>query len=288
MEENMMRGSVPAWKQCIILTQRYFKMLFRSKKKLIGMFGFPVIAVIIVVFVAGEDMFANYEGTKSALFLVTSAAIWGGMFNSIQEICKERARLKREYMLGQSLVSYMMSKVIVQICFCLVQSMVLCLSFWFTYLKYDHPLPDKGQIISSIYIEYFVTVFLLMFASDAMGLCISALLKNADIANAVAPYVLIGQLVFSGVLFSLKGAADMISYVMVSRWSMEGLGASSRLNDLPLRIQASVPSVPHEFEEIYESTSGHLWKIWLILLVFAILFVAVGTVVLRTVKKDAR
>ena len=84
MDEMENRKNVSASKQCKILTERYFKMLIRNPKKLIGMFGFPVIAVIIVVFVAGEDMFANYEGTNSALFLITSAAIWGGMFNSIQ------------------------------------------------------------------------------------------------------------------------------------------------------------------------------------------------------------
>ena len=288
MDEMENRKNVSASKQCKILTERYFKMLIRNPKKLIGMFGFPVIAVIIVVFVAGEDMFANYEGTNSALFLITSAAIWGGMFNSIQEICKERGRLKREYMLGQHLSSYMLSKVMVQVCFCLIQSAVLCFAFFFTHLKYDHALPDKGVIIPNIYVEYYITIFLLMCASDAMGLCISAMLKNADIANAVAPYVLIGQLVFSGMLFKLKGAANVISYAMVSRWSMEALGSSSRLNDLPLRIQATIPSVPHEFDKIYESTAGHIWKVWVILLVFAIGFEVVGTVFLQRVKHDGR
>lgn len=288
MDEIENRKNVSAAKQCGILTRRYFKMLIRNPKKLIGMFGFPVIAVVIVVFVAGEDMFANYEGTNSALFLITSAAIWGGMFNSIQEICKERGRLKREYMLGQHLSSYMISKVIVQVGFCLIQSAVLCLAFFFTYLKYDHALPEKGVVIPNIYIEYYVTIFLLMCASDAMGLCISAVLKNADIANAVAPYVLIGQLVFSGVLFKLKGAANIISYLMVSRWSMEALGSSSRLNDLPLRIQATVPSVPHEFDKIYDSVPKHIWQVWLILLLFAFVFEIAGTVFLQKVKNDGR
>ena len=52
MDEMENRKNVSASKQCKILTERYFKMLIRNPKKLIGMFGFPVIAVIIVVFVA--------------------------------------------------------------------------------------------------------------------------------------------------------------------------------------------------------------------------------------------
>lgn len=286
MDKIKNRKNVSMPKQCTVLMLRYFKTLIRNPKKLMGMFGFPVIAVVIVVFIAGEDMFANYEGTNSALFLITSVAIWGGMFNSIQEICNERGWLKLEYMSGLRLSSYMLSKVIVQAFFCLIQSAMLCLAFLFIYLKYNHALPENGIVVANIYIEYYITIFLLMFASDAMGLCISAILKNADIANAVAPYVLIGQLVFSGVLFKLKGAANIISYVMISRWSMEALGSSSRLNDLPLRIQVTIPSVPHEFDEIYESTAAHIWKVWLILLVFVVVFVIVGTVFLRTVKND--
>ena len=73
MDEMENRKNVSASKQCKILIERYFKMLIRNPKKLIGMFGFPVIAVIIVVFVAGQVMDAVvYRFDYSRVALIVS------------------------------------------------------------------------------------------------------------------------------------------------------------------------------------------------------------------------
>ena len=48
---------------------------------------------------------------------------------------------------------------------------------------------------------------------------------------AVAPFVLIIQFLFSGILFTLKGAGEVI-YRTISRWSVESLGSIAKLNKL--------------------------------------------------------
>lgn len=53
-----------------------------------------------------------------------------------------------------------------------------------------------------------------------------------------APFILIIQLLFSGILFKLEGFGEWISYVTVSRWTVEALGSTVNLNDLPLKLQA--------------------------------------------------
>ena len=75
-----------------------------------------------------------------------------------------------------------------------------------------------------------LTLLLTVMASAAMGLIISAFAKNGDRAMTFAPFVLIVQLLFSGILFKLEGAVDVISRVTVSRWAIEGLGSTADLN----------------------------------------------------------
>ena len=76
----------------------------------------------------------------------------------------------------------------------------------------------------------------------ALGFVISSLAKSGDKAMTLAPFVLIIQLLFSGILFELKGAGEKISYVTISKWSVESLGSIARLNDLTMKIQQQIPT----------------------------------------------
>jgi hypothetical protein len=104
----------------------------------------------------------------------------------------------------------------------------------------------------------------------------------------MAPYILIVQLIFSGVLFAMEGAAETVSYAMLSRWGMETLGSISDLNELPLRIQEAYPLVPHEADTMFEATSGHLLGGWCVLLAFGLGFLLIGNLFLHRVRKDSR
>lgn len=52
---------------------------------------------------------------------------------------------------------------------------------------------------------------------------------------------------------------------------MEALGSTARLNGLKLRIQSTIPNVPHEKESAYKATEAHLMNSWKILLAFIII-----------------
>lgn len=278
-------SSIAQWKE---FTVEYFQILMGDKKNLIISLLFPVMAAIIVIWIAGENMFVHYDGTKSGSFVIVSAAIWGGLFNSIQTIVKDRGNVKRNYVAGVRLRCYTLSRAFVQFILCVVQSAILSLSYIGISVIYDNALPEAGVIFGTPIIEFFVSILLLMYAADAMGLMISCLVRKEEAANVLAPYVLIVQLIFSGILFSMEGFADFISYIMISRWGMEALGSTARLNDLQLKIQMTVPSVPHDFESRFESTSEHLITVWLILLAFIVVFLFVGNLLLHRVSKDTR
>jgi len=287
METKEMKR-ISAIKEWAVLTRQCGLILLSDWKNLVVTLGFPVIAVIITVWIAGENMFVHYDGTKSASFVLVSAAIWGGLFNSIQIIVKERANIKRDYITGLRLRCYMASRAIVQFILCTVQSAVLCISFLGVQWKYDNALPESGIIFDNVMIEYYITLLLLMYAADTMGLLISSIVKKSETASVMAPYILIVQLIFSGILFEMKGSAEKVSYLMLSRWGMEALGSISNLNDMQLKIQLTIPTVPHEADDMFLYTKEHLCEVWGIFIIFILVFVIVANLSLHSVSKDSR
>lgn len=278
-------GAFREWKE---FTVEYIQLVFGDKKNLIVSLLFPIIAAIIVVWIAGENMFYHYDGTKSGNFVVVSASIWGGLFNSIQIIVKDRANIKRSFMSGARLRCYTASRAVVQLLLCVIQSLLLTLGYVGVTVVYGNKLPESGVIISQPLIEIFISILLVMYAADAMGIMISCIVKKEETANVLAPYILIVQLIFSGILFAMEGASEYVSYIMISRWGMEALGSISRLNDMELRLQKEGAIVPHEFESMFESTEPHLLLVWGILLAFIIGFILVGNALLHRVSKDSR
>lgn len=278
-------SAIAQWKE---FTVEYVQILMGDKKNLFISLLFPVVAAIIVIWIAGENMFVHYDGTKSGSFVIVSAAIWGGLFNSIQTIVKDRKNVKRNYVAGIRLRCYTASRAVIQFFLCAVQSAILTLSYIGVNLIYENELPESGIIFGNPIPEFFISILLLMYAADMMGLMISCLVKKEEAANVLAPYILIVQLIFSGILFAMEGFADYLSYIMISRWGMEALGSTARFNDLQLKIQMTVPSVPHEFEEQFEATAGHLSFVWIVLLIFILVFVITGNLLLHRVSKDTR
>lgn len=278
-------GAFAQWK---VFTREYIQILSGDKKNLLISLMFPVLAAIIVVWIAGENMFVHYDGTKSGSFVIVSAAIWGGLFNSIQTIVKDRKNVKRNYVAGARLRCYTASRALIQFFLCVVQSAILTLSYIGVHMIYDNELPKNGIIFGSPMPEFFISILLLMYAADTMGLMISCLVKKEEAANVLAPYILIVQLIFSGILFEMEGASEYVSYVMISRWGMEALGSIANLNDLQLKIQLEIPTVPHDFESQFEAASEHLLMVWGILLIFILVFVVGGNLLLHRVSKDTR
>lgn len=288
MKTDETRVKHSAFSEWLLLTRQAAAILFTDKKNLILSMVFPVVAAVITVWIAGENMFVTFEGTKSACFVIVSAAIWGGLFNSIQVVVRERSIIRRNLTSGMHLRSYTAAKAVVQLLLCLFQSVLLTCSFLGVHWKFGNDLPEHGILLSSALAEYFITIFVLTYAADAMGLFLSSLVKKPETANVMAPYILIVQLIFSGVLFSMEGAANALSYVMFSRWGMEALGSISDLNALPLAIQMTVPSVPHEADDMFLRTGAHLWTVWLILAGFAVALLVLGDLFLHRVAKDSR
>ena len=275
---------ISAMQELKLLIPEGFMVLFGEPRNLLISLLFPVAAAIVTIWIAGENMFVDFESTKSASLIMVCAAIWGGLFNSIQTVVKERDNVRRDYVSGALRIEcFMASRAIIQLILCAIQSAVLCLSFLGVRAVYGNELPADGVIGGSPMLEYYITIFLIMYATDALGLMISCIVRSEQLASQLSPYILIVQLLFSGALFEMQGAATVVSGLMASRWGMEALGSISDLNSYPSKYGIMLPP-----NDAYERTGGNLLGAWMMLLLFIVVPLVVGTVCLHQVKNDKR
>lgn len=219
---------VSSFNQLMVLVRRYITLIKNDMERLAMIFLQPLLIGLLMALVAEKGIYEKMFETRSILFALMSAGIWMGLFNTIQEVYKERVILKREYMGNLKLPVYMLSKYIVQAFIAVVQAVILIAIFVIV-----KGTPEcEGVLISNAVIEMMVTLFVTIYVSASFGLLISAISKSGDRAMTIAPFILIIQLLFSGILFSLNGVTEKVSYLTFSRWSMEALGSTNGLNDL--------------------------------------------------------
>ena len=266
--------------QLPVLCSRYLKLIINDRQRLLMLLVQAPILALLISLVANGQQFKQYEMTESLLFALSCSAFWVGMLNAIQEVCKERSILKREYMTGLSLNAYLMSKIIVLGILCLIQSVMIVGVF-----AVSVGLPEDGLLINP-FAELFLTTFFTALASAAMGLFVSSFFTNADRAMTVAPILLMPQILFSGLIFKLSGATEMVSWFAVCRWSMEGYGTTANLNQLELRLQQEGIMIAHEADSFFDFTASHMIKTWAILLAFTLGFLILAKSVLVKIGKE--
>ena len=258
--------------QTKIYTQTCFRV-FRNEK------GWKVfisagIIMLIICLVTGEDMFKADDDTRSGAFAIICACIWIGIFNSIQSICRERDIIKREYRAGLNLSAYMNAHFVFEMTLCAIESVIVTVII---YVANIMNVPGKGVMLPTA-LELLITFFLVIFSSDVLGLMISSIVKTTGVAMTVMPFILILQLVMSGILFELKGITEMISYITVSKWGMEAFCTTSNLNGMTFLSS----------DDAYTFSPGNLMTKWFVLIVFIIVYRLVAVAFLKLVDRDKR
>ena len=275
-----------------VLTQRYINLIWNDKMRLLFfLLQGPLIAYLFS-FVPVQNAFKDYLNAQSMLFCLSCAGIWVGLMNSIQEVCKERSILRREYMSDVRLSSYICSKLAVQTLLAIVQCGLMLAVFVTTIGK-----PDKGVLFDNSVIEMMITLTLITVSSSSLGLLVSSVVKNTDRAMVFAPILLIPQLLFSGILFKLQSVTEIISWLCVSRWGMQAFSNTADLdgvllNNLTLKYNGDEWLVTHNFDANKNSVYAHsiesLLTAWGVMLLTVIVLCVISAIVLRSVKNDKR
>lgn len=264
------------FKQFITLTFRKFKLLFNNKQQLLMLFGQAPLLAFLLNLVVTDDLFYSYEETKSIMFTLSNAGIWLGLLNSIQEICKEKVILHKEYMADMRLSAYILSKVIYLIIVGLIQSLLLVVTFSLLVGN----VPELGLTINWI-VEVIVIVFITTFTSSAMGLVVSAFSKDSSFAMTMPTLLIIPQMLFSGILFPLGGIVDKLSNLTICRWSVEALGTVNDLNSLVSDIQETIPGYVRGVESFFEYTLNHLTHDIFMMIIMSLIFIFSSYFILR-------
>lgn len=268
-------GKIEQIHQFRVLTARYSRLLMNDRKNLLLMFFQAPVLALALRAVTRSGLYRLFWDTQEMLFALTCVAIWMGLFNSLREICKERDIIKREYVNGISIGCCLGSKLAVLLVVCMIQSasLGLCYSAITSY-------PEKSILLPPI-TEMCISLFLTAYASTCMGLLISAIFRNQEKVMSSAPYILIPQLLFSGVLYELKGSLRKAARLIISYWGVNALSVSAHLTTLGVKKETILsgpykglsfsPAIPQK-EYLSYSISG-LMENWAALVLGCIIMI---------------
>jgi ABC-type multidrug transport system ATPase subunit/pSer/pThr/pTyr-binding forkhead associated (FHA) protein len=173
-----------------------------------------------------QDIIAPSSGinAQEILFIMAFAAVMFGCINAAREIVKEGPIYRRERAVNLGIGPYMLSKCVVLGLLCLIQSGILVLIV-------NAGIPFHQGIFLPVLLEVYITLALTSLAGLMLGLAISAIAPNTDRAMSFVPIVLIPQVIFSGIIFTLNGtAAQVFGGIFAARWAIAGLGSSIGLH----------------------------------------------------------
>ncbi len=211
---------------------KFFRMfVFQNDWKVM-----PIAALIagLVALVMKGSLFKSMEGTLLGSFAIACICVWNGFFNSIQNVCRERAIVKREHRSGLHISSYITAHTIYQAFMCLLQTIITIFVLIKMGVEFPDPTTAKGLITGNIILDLGISIFLTTFAADMMSLLVSSLVRNTTTAMTVMPFLLIFQLVFSGGFFSLPENITFLTDYTITKWGLTAVCAQGQYNDLPM------------------------------------------------------
>ena len=256
------------WHQLRVTTRRYLDLVLSDRRNLALLLAqAPVIGVLLLLVSGGSALTGGRIDALKLLFMLSTTGVWFGVINSAREICKEAPILARERLAGLRAGPYLLSKMIVLLLLVIVQSLLLVGT-----VAIRVKLPGAGVLLPGA-LELVITVVLAGLAGLSLGLCLSAFAANPDKATSLIPIVLVPQVLFAGVMFSLHGVTASVSWLTSSRAAMEALASTVDVNDLPQPMLATDPAYAH--------TAANLGIAWAALAGQALLFAVIAWFALR-------
>ena len=277
-------------KEIYFLTKRYSEIIMNNKVFCFLLFFQAIIMGFAIIIVAKDDWLKVYDTAKILLFAFSCAAMWLGLFNSVQEIVKEKDIIKLEYFNNMRLSSYVVSKLLVFAFLSLVQALL-----FLGIISLKVGMPVSGIIFSSAFVEYIFCFFLVSFSSSMLGMLISAVVKTTEITLIITPIYMMFQLLFSGILVSLHGIGATISHFIIGRYAIESFGITTNLIEVLKNTSLGGIIDPitttgmfiDEAEQYYLYTLSHMNQIILILVFTICLFMVLSILAIKyNIKKS--
>lgn len=210
-----------------------------NKKSELLMAASALIISSLASWVIRYRMFDFYENAKIGFFIVVCCCLWMGLFDSILCICDARDVLERDKFSGLNPYSFVLANVAWQAVHALLQTAIL-----YAMSTYIIEWPtDVAAILAPTMVEYFLTLFLITFAAQMLGLGVSAIVHTSQQALTVAPFILIYELIMSETLFGLPDAIRPLRETTIVRWGLSALGTIFDIDMLPWKAETSVKKI---------------------------------------------
>ena len=215
--------------QLSTLARRYARVMSVDRGYLMFTALLPLILGVLVRVTSGASLTGSLThpnvNAEQTLLILVIGAVLSGMANSVREIIKERDIFERERMAGLSTGAYLFSKVLVLGLVSVIQSVFIVIIG-----LAGKQLPAHGSVLGSPLIEILVAVAGLTLVSMLVGLTVSTLVTKSEQTMPVLVVVTMVQVVLSGALFTLKGAAGWVADIAPARWGLGALASTTNLN----------------------------------------------------------
>lgn len=206
---------------------------------LINFLEAPVLALLLSYFIkfsagsgkneGGYTLWEN-ENLPAYLFMAVIVALFIGLTVSAEEIIRDQRIRKRERFLNLSKGSYLLSKVAILFTLSAIQTL--------TFVWIGNAIME----IEGMNLIHWTILFSTAAFANMLGLNISSSFNSAVTIYILIPFLIIPQLIFSGVIVkfdklnpdvSARSHVPFIGEVMASRWAFEAL-AVTQFKDNPL------------------------------------------------------
>ncbi|HPO64932.1 MAG TPA: ATP-binding cassette domain-containing protein [Bacteroidales bacterium] len=197
----------------------------------------PILAFILAFIIKYFDIDATnqlgyylYKNSNLPVYIFMSVivAIFMGLTTSAEEIIKDRKILKREAFLNLSWTSYLFSKAFTLLIISAIQAL--------TFVWIGNSIIE----IKEMYFRYWLVLFSAWFSSNIMGLVISDSFKTVVTIYMLIPFLVIPQIILSGVMVKYEKLNPYISSpnsipiygeLITARWAYEALAVEQFMNN---------------------------------------------------------
>ncbi len=224
-------------KQFIVFAKRdVLSKVADTQYLLITLLEAPVLAFFLAFLIRYFDEsiknphYTLYDNSNLPIYIFMSVivAIFMGLTVSAEEIIKDRKILKREAFLNLSWNSYLMSKVFVQFGISAIQA--------FTFVLIGNGITE----IRGMMFEYWLVLFSCWAGANMLGLVISDSFKAVVTIYILIPFLVIPQIILSGVIVKFEKLNPNISSpvsipiygeFITARWGYEALAVRQFINN---------------------------------------------------------
>jgi len=221
----------------VFITRDVLSKLSNMQYLIITFLEAPVLAFILSYIIkyfnisAENDSgytFLDNSNLPVYLFMSVIVATFMGLTLSAEEIIKDRKILKRESFLNLSRSGYLLSKVIVMVGISAIQA--------FTFILIGNTILE----IKGMFLQYWIILFSAWVSSNMMGLLISDSFKTVVTIYILIPFLVIPQIILSGVIVKYEKLNPRISSpskipiygeIITARWGYEALAVEQFLHN---------------------------------------------------------